>query len=150
MAEMTSGTDDVRPAMRAGEILEACLYAADLDAAEAFYTRVMGLEVLTRVDDRHIFFRCGGRVFLVFNPARTQEGGMVPGHGTEGPGHVCFAMREDEVDAWRAHLAREGVEIECDFAWPRGGHSLYVRDPADNSVELGTPRIWHIDEADTF
>lgn len=132
--------------MRAGEILEACVYAPDLDAAEAFYTRVLGLEVITRVDDRHVFFRCGARVFLVFNPERTREGGMIPGHGADGPGHVCFAMRESEVDAWRAHLEREGVEIETDFVWPKGGRSLYFRDPAGNSLELGTPRIWSIDE----
>ncbi|HEY0035874.1 MAG TPA: VOC family protein [Longimicrobium sp.] len=136
--------------MRAGEILEACVYAADLDAAERFYTSVLGLQVITRVDDRHVFFRCGSRVFLVFNPARTREGGMIPGHGATGPGHVCFAMRESEADAWRARLQSAGVPIETEFHWPGGGLSLYFRDPAGNSLELGTPRIWKIDEADAF
>lgn len=136
--------------MRAGEILEACVYAPDLDAAERFYTGVLGLEVTTRVDDRHVFFRCGGRVFLVFNPERTHEGGMIPGHGATGPGHVCFAMREDEVHAWRARLLEAGVEIETEFDWPGGGKSLYFRDPAGNSLELGTPRIWKLDECVVF
>jgi catechol 2,3-dioxygenase-like lactoylglutathione lyase family enzyme len=136
--------------MRAGEILEACVYAPDLDAAERFYTRVLGLQVITRVDDRHVFFRCGSRVFLVFNPERTREGGMIPGHGAEGPGHVCFAMRDEETDAWRERLQRAGVPIETEFRWPGGGLSFYFRDPAGNSLELGTPRIWKIDEADVF
>ncbi len=136
--------------MRAGEILEACVYAGDLDAAERFYTTVLGMEVIARVPGRHVFFRCGGRVFLVFNPERTREGGPVPGHGAEGAGHVCFAMREGELEAWRAHLQAHGVEIESDYTWPGGGRSLYFRDPAGNSVELGTPAIWRLPEAATF
>jgi catechol 2,3-dioxygenase-like lactoylglutathione lyase family enzyme len=136
--------------MRAGEILEACVYAPDLDAAERFYTSVLGLQVITRVDDRHVFFRCGSRVFLVFNPERTREGGMIPGHGATGPGHVCFAMRESEADAWRARLQSAGVPIETEFQWAGGGLSFYFRDPGGNSLELGTPRIWKIGEADVF
>jgi catechol 2,3-dioxygenase-like lactoylglutathione lyase family enzyme len=137
-------------AMRAGEILEACVYARDLDEAERFYTNVLGLRVIARVGDRHVFFRCGSRVFLVFNPERTREGGLVPGHGATGAGHVCFAMRQEEADAWRARLQSAGVPIETEFQWPGGGLSLYFRDPAGNSVELGTPRIWKLHEADVF
>jgi catechol 2,3-dioxygenase-like lactoylglutathione lyase family enzyme len=136
--------------MRAREILETCLYADDLDAAERFYSRVLGLEVISRVGDRHVFFRCGSRVFLVFNPARTEEGGEVPAHGARGPGHAAFAAAADELDAWAAHLRDHGVEIEQDYGWPRGGRSLYFRDPAGNSVELGTPSIWRIPESDAL
>ncbi len=136
--------------MRAREILEACVYAADLDAAEGFYAGVLGMEVIARVEGRHVFFRCGGRVFLVFNPAATVTGSAVPGHGATGPGHVCFAMAAKELDAWRGHLRARGVEIETEHAWPGGGRSLYVRDPAGNSVELGTPSIWRIPDEAAF
>jgi hypothetical protein len=34
--------------------------------------------------------------------------------------------------------------------WPGGGRSIYFRDPAGNSVELGTPAIWAIDDEETF
>lgn len=134
--------------MRAAEILEACVYADDLDAAERFYADVLGMEVFAKVEGRHVFFRCGGRMFLVFNAAETRDGN-VP-HGAAGAGHVCFAMREDELDAWRAHLRAHGVEIESDYEWPGGGRSLYFRDPAGNSVELGTPSIWRIPESAAF
>lgn len=137
--------------MRAGEILEACLYAEDLEAAERFYAAVLGLEVVARVEGRHVFFRCGNRVFLVFDPRKTRDGGGdIPAHGAEGAGHVCFAMRAEEVDAWRGRLAALGVAVESDHAWPGGGRSLYFRDPAGNSVELGTPRIWKLAEEETF
>lgn len=136
--------------MQTREILEACVYADDLEAAERFYAGVLGMEVVTRVEGRHVFFRCGGRVFLVFNPAATASGGAIPGHGATGPGHVCFAMRDDEIEPWRAQLAAHGIPIETDYTWPGGGRSLYFRDPAGNSVELGTPAIWRIPDAATF
>jgi hypothetical protein len=34
------------------------------------------------------------------------------------------------------------VAIEADFEWPKGGRSIYFRDPAGNSVEFAEPRIW--------
>lgn len=129
-------------------VLETCLYAADLAAAEAFYTRVVGLEVIARAEGRHVFFRCGSGVFLVFNPQRTAAeqtsvgGRPVPVHGAAGAGHVAFAVPGAELDGWRERLARLGVEVESEVEWPRGGASLYVRDPAGNVVELASPAIW--------
>jgi len=35
-----------------------------------------------------------------------------------------------------------GVPIESEVRWPRGGRSLYVRDPAGNSVEIASPALW--------
>jgi catechol 2,3-dioxygenase-like lactoylglutathione lyase family enzyme len=132
--------------MRVRDVLETCLYARDLGAAEAFYGGVLGLERIAAVEGRHVFFRCGGRVLLVFDPDRTRApGGELPPHGTEGAGHVCFAVRSDELSAWREHLRRRGVGVEAEVTWPRGGASLYFRDPAGNSLELTTPRIWGID-----
>jgi catechol 2,3-dioxygenase-like lactoylglutathione lyase family enzyme len=136
--------------MRAREILETCLYADDLEAADRFYTEVLGLERIAKVEGRHVFFRCGGRVFLVFNPAATSGGGMVPAHGATGPGHACFAAAPDELDGWRNHLHAKGVEIEQEQEWPGGGRSFYFRDPAGNSIEIGTPQIWRIPDEETF
>jgi catechol 2,3-dioxygenase-like lactoylglutathione lyase family enzyme len=136
--------------MRAREILETCIYAEDLDAAERFYTGVLGLERIARVEGRHVFFRCGGRVFLVFDPRETAGGGMIPGHGATGPGHACFAATDDELEGWRAHLRASGVEIEQEKDWSGGGRSIYFRDPAGNSIEIGTPSIWGIGDAETF
>jgi catechol 2,3-dioxygenase-like lactoylglutathione lyase family enzyme len=136
--------------MLAREILETCVYAEDLDAAERFYTDVLGLERIARIEGRHVFFRCGGRVFLVFDPRATAEGGHVPGHGATGPGHACFAITPGELDGWRAHLQAKGVAIEQEHEWPGGGRSIYFRDPAGNSIELGTPSIWKLAEEETF
>ena len=134
-------------------VLETCLYASDLDAAERFYADVIGLAAFARVPHRHVFFRCGHGVFLVFDPdATTQassstQGTAVPPHGTRGAGHVAFAVADGGMEAWRTRLTSLGVAIEAEIAWPRGGRSLYVRDPAGNSVELATPSIWGLADA---
>lgn len=123
-------------------VLESCVYATDLRAAHDFYADVLGLEVHSMVPDRHVFFRCGESMFLVFDPDRTAAGGDVPPHGTRGAGHVAFAVAARSLAGWRARLEAAGVEIEREVEWPGGGRSLYVRDPAGTSVELTTPSIW--------
>jgi catechol 2,3-dioxygenase-like lactoylglutathione lyase family enzyme len=133
-------------------VMETVLYVDDLAAAERFYTDVLGLEVIARDPSRHVFFRCGSGVFLVFNPIATRTctthpGGIaVPAHGATGPGHMAFAAHEAELPAWRERLRSAGVGIEREIAWPQGGYSIYFRDPAGNSVELVTPAVWGMGE----
>ena len=128
--------------------LESSLYARDLDAAEAFYAGKLGLAVVLRQPERHVFFRTGSSILLVFDPAATvaapNAGSRlpVPGHGATGPGHFCFSVARDEIDHWRSHLTAAGVPIEADFRWPNGARSIYVRDPAGNSVEFAEPALW--------
>lgn len=82
---------------------------------------------------------------LLFDPRRTVDpSGDVPPHGAVGPGHVAFAVREEDVDVWRARLTEAAIEIEKEVTWPAGGRSIYVRDPAGNSVELATPDLWDL------
>jgi catechol 2,3-dioxygenase-like lactoylglutathione lyase family enzyme len=127
-------------------VLESCLYADDLVAAEAFYCNVLGLAVYSRVPERHVFFRCGPGMFLVFNPQRTAIAtGDVPTHGAHGPGHVAFAIEPAALPTWRERLHAQRIAIETEISWPGGGHSLYFRDPAGNSVELATPQTWTYD-----
>lgn len=127
---------------RLTRVLETSLYAADLERSARFYEEVLGLEPLSSVPGRHAFFRLPGAMFLLFQPESTAESTEVPPHGASGPGHVAFAVQPEEVDAWRERLRSFGVEVEREVTWPRGGFSLYFRDPAGNSVELATPEIW--------
>lgn len=131
--------------MQVKRVLESCLYADDLETARAFYQQVLGLELVSQESGRHVFFRCGSSMVLIFRPEATQvPGQMVPSHGYTGRGHLAFAAELSEMDAWRAHLEAHAVEIEKDVNWPSGGRSLYFRDPAGNSVELATPMIWRL------
>jgi catechol 2,3-dioxygenase-like lactoylglutathione lyase family enzyme len=109
-------------------LLETVLYVANLDAAERFYTEVLGLTLVSRDADRHVFFRSARDMFLVFNPeaTTTQEvfvnAARIPPHGTHGPGHAAFRVHEAELPAWRERLRTAGVEIVSEVTWPQGGH----------------------------
>ncbi|WP_075290969.1 VOC family protein [Pararhizobium arenae] len=131
-------------------ILETALYAEDLDAAEHFYATILGLEKITRVANRHVFFRCGPGVLLIFNPEETvkppHEGSLpVPPHGTTGHGHACFRVAAKNLDLWAEKLTSAGISIEADIRWPTGARSFYFRDPAGNSLECAEPGLWNID-----
>lgn len=132
-------------------ILETVLHASDLDAAERFYRDALGFEPFAKVEGRHVFYRCGNQVFLIFNPEETKKPPApdaavpVPPHGSFGQGHVCFRASAAELEAWRAHLKSKGVVIEADFEWPAGGRSIYFRDPAGNCLEIAEPRIWGLE-----
>jgi catechol 2,3-dioxygenase-like lactoylglutathione lyase family enzyme len=123
-------------------VLETVLYVDDLDAAERFYGGLLGLELDSRKDGLFVFFKCGPGMLLLFEPRAASTGRNVPAHGAQGPGHVCFAVAEAQLDGWRRRLENAGVAIEQEMTWPRGGRSFYFRDPAGNSLELATPRIW--------
>lgn len=131
-------------------ILESALYASDLPSAEEFYRRVFGLEVIGRAEGRHVFLRCGSGVLLIFDPdATSAANGGVPPHGARGPAHLAFEIGagEDDIAAWRERLRQEGIPVEAEVEWPHGGRSLYLRDPAGNSIELAPRAIWGIPEA---
>lgn len=123
-------------------VLETALYARALEAAETFYGTVLGLERIAREDGRHVFFRCGTGTVLLFDPDATRDEAKLPAHGTEGDGHVAFAVETDRLAAWRRHFRRHDVAVEHEEAWGGGRRSLYVRDPAQNSVELASATLW--------
>lgn len=125
------------------QITETAIYVDDLDAAARFYGGILGLTERGRQDGRHVFFQVGnGQVLLCFIASGTLKKEMLPIHGTTGPGHFAFGVPAADLDGWRQHLVSAGVPIEHEQDWPRGGRSLYFRDPAGNSVELATPGIW--------
>ncbi len=132
-------------------VLEAALYADDLEAARRFYTGVLGLPEVAAQDRRHVFFGCGQSVLLVYCPgASRQPPGPdalpVPPHGADGPGHVCLRVARADMDAMAARLEHAGIVIESDFRWPHGPRSIYVRDPAGNSVEFAAAELWGLTE----
>ncbi len=134
--------------MTPSAILESALYVTDLDAAERFYREVLGLELILKAEGRHVFFRCGKGVLLLFNAEATRNQPTpgaklpIPPHGTTGEGHLCFAATADEIVRWKALLETKGIAIEADFQWPNVGRSIYIRDPSGNSIEFAEPRIW--------
>jgi catechol 2,3-dioxygenase-like lactoylglutathione lyase family enzyme len=122
-------------------ILETCLYVRDLPRAEAFYT-ALGFDFVSRLEGRHVFFRAGEAMLLLFDPEVSAVTGDLPAHAAPPGGHVCLAVTRDEVDEWVRRLSALGVQFER-YAWSGGrGESLYFRDPDGNLLELAPPSIW--------
>jgi catechol 2,3-dioxygenase-like lactoylglutathione lyase family enzyme len=133
--------------MTLNAILETCLYVDDLARAERFYQDVLGLTLESGQDGRHVFFHCGQQMLLLFNPLVSREtNDQFPSHGSFGAGHLAFAVAESQLPGWTERLKQHGVPIEKVIDWPRGGRSIYFRDPAGNSLEFATPKIWGLEE----
>jgi len=124
-------------------VVETAVYVDDLDRAEVFYRDVLGLTAIGKEAGRHLFFRVGDRgVLLLFIAASTLRGDHLPAHGCRGPGHFALGIPAGSLATWRRRLREHGIAVEKEVLWPRGGSSLYFRDPAGNSVELLTPGVW--------
>jgi catechol 2,3-dioxygenase-like lactoylglutathione lyase family enzyme len=127
-------------------ILETCINVSDMSRAREFYQSLFGFEVMT-TDERFCAFRVGHDVLLLFKEGESKkpvqlEGGIIPPHDTLGAGHFAFAISPNALEGWRSFLREQGIPIESEVRWERGGTSLYFRDPDNNLVELGTPGIW--------
>ncbi len=123
-------------------ILETCLYGEDLDAMQAFYTRLLETEPMVTDPGHFVFYQLDGCMLLLFNPARCEDNEDIPPHGTRGAGHMAFRVEESELPAWKKRLGELGITLEQDHNWEDGPHSLYFRDPAGNSLEIAPWSLW--------
>jgi catechol 2,3-dioxygenase-like lactoylglutathione lyase family enzyme len=130
-------------------VVETCLYVDDLERATRFYEDVCEFKRLSR-DERFCALSVADRnVLLLFRSGATLEsiptpGGTIPPHDGAGQLHVAFAIPAAAEADWRGRLAERGIGIESTVDWPRGGRSLYFRDPDRHLVELITPGCWSI------
>ncbi|QFU00368.1 fosfomycin resistance protein FosB [Halomonas sp. THAF5a] len=130
-------------------VLETALYVADMARARAFFEEVMGLAPFN-ADHRFTAYDAGGRsVLLLFLDGETQETvvlpgemGTIPPHDGAGQVHLAFAIAIEALADWEAQLGRHEIPIEGRTHWPRGGESLYFRDPDGHLLELATPGVW--------
>ena len=131
------------------------LYCADLESARTFYEDVIGLELVSSEPGRHHFFCIGSQMLLLFQPETTATAQvrigqqLIPQHGAKGPGHIAFQIDSDQMESTRRHLIGHGCTIESEIDWPGGGHSIYLRDPAGNSVEFATRDLWFESDIET-
>jgi catechol 2,3-dioxygenase-like lactoylglutathione lyase family enzyme len=124
-------------------IYETVLYAPDPAAAAAFYAR-LGFTLAEEPGEvMAVVAVPGGSVLLIFDPARSRQPGRdVPSHGAQGEGHVAFRVEPEELDRRRAEVVAAGIPIDREVRWGGGARSLYLRDPAGNSVEFIDGDIW--------
>lgn len=104
----------------------------DLDAAEHFYSGVLGLPVQKRWDDpqgrpRSVWVELAHGAFLAIERAAAET----PVRTDEAPGFHClaFTIPSAEREPYRARLSAAGFPVERETPY-----TLYVRDPDHNLV----------------
>ncbi len=128
-------------------ILETAIHTGDMERSKRFYEDVLGLKPMAGDGRFTAYDACGGTVLLLFLAGGSEEpailpGGTISGHGGAGRLHFAFAVSAQDLGSWEARLASRKIEIEGRMEWPRGGKSLYFRDPDGHLVELATPGVW--------
>jgi catechol 2,3-dioxygenase-like lactoylglutathione lyase family enzyme len=121
-------------------VSELVLEVADLEAAERFYSEVLGFPVVDRWPDR-------GAVWVMAGE-RTRIGLWKPQlglHGSRGGVHVHYAMQiaEEAFDATVALLQERGQEVKTAVFGTTHGRAAYVEDPDGHLVEFWT---WDVAE----
>lgn len=128
-------------------LLETSLYAADLRRTAAFYRELFGFKTLVDSPRLVAFEVAAKHVLLVFQRGATEDDvvdarGTIPSHDGVGRLHLPLSIAAADLEAWRARLFERGVPVAGEQHWPRGGTSLYFRDPDGALVELATPGLW--------
>lgn len=122
-------------------VLETVLYVADDELALPFYRDVLGMRLLSREPGRHLFFRAGASVFLLFVAETTRRSTHLPPHGADGSVHTCFQVSPGDYERWKNHLEGSGVRILQESRW-NPGLSFYFEDPDGNLLEIADRDIW--------
>ena len=130
-------------------VLETCLYLDDLDRASQFYEELFGWKLMDGDHRIRAYGVAPGSVLLLFRRGATAKpvstpGGVIPGHDGVSGGHIAFSIAARDWEGWLSRLEERGIKIERIERWPRGGQSLYFRDPEQNLVELATPGLWAV------
>ena len=118
-------------------IIETAIYVEDMQRSVEFYQRVCRFPTLFASERITALRVAPGQVLLIAKRGASAKPFPVP-HDARGPQHVAFGVPPDQLGAWRERLQGHGIDIERSCRWPKGGESLYFRDPDNHSIELKT------------
>lgn len=118
------------------KIKETCLYVTDLVQAKSFYADVLELPLISYLEGKHLFFRAGSSVLLLFNPEDSKHKVSPPAHYGGGKQHFAFEVEDKDYEGAKAWIKSKGVEITEEVTWQSGKKSFYFEDPAGNVLEI--------------
>jgi catechol 2,3-dioxygenase-like lactoylglutathione lyase family enzyme len=111
----------------------------DVDEAVAFYTKVLGFELLTSASPAFADVRRGNLRLLISGPT-SSAGRAMPDGAKPGPGgwnRIHFVV--DDIDAEIARLREAGASFRNEVVRGPGGSQILVNDPSGNLVEIFQP-----------
>ncbi len=117
------------------------LESTDLGRSVEFYSRAVGLSLLSQTSESHAVLQApSGQLLILQQVAAVSPKGMEITRFTAGPHYACFV----EPDQWRAFLAQLDA---CGVPWtdrehtnarPKGEAGAYFSDPDGYTVQLIT------------
>lgn len=127
------------PAFRLERLDHVSLNVGDRARSVAWYQRILGLELRSDPDvdpSEPVFLGDFGRCIALFQaateaPARDYE--------SIGLRHVAFMLGKDGLARAQTHLRAQSVDFR--FEDHGSAHSVYLRDPDGNTVELTTYEV---------
>jgi glyoxylase I family protein len=131
--------------IRIRDIDHVVLRVADLEAALAFYTGVLGCAVERRRDELGLTQLRAGRSLIdlvVVDGPLGRLGGAAPGREGHNVDHFCLRVDPFDLPAILRDLAAAGVrvgEVGTRYGAEGNGPSIYILDPDGNTVELKGP-----------
>ena len=111
----------------------------DVDEAIAFYTELLGFELLSNASPAFADVRRGNLRLLLAGPT-SSAGRPMPDGTKPGPGgwnRIHFIV--DDIDTEVARLRDVGARFRNDIIEGPGGKQILLEDPSDNVVELFQP-----------
>ncbi len=123
-------------------IKETCLYIHDLEKAVDFYQGLLEMKLISMVENRHAFFRCGDTVLLCFIPESTEKESNLPPHYAKGKQHVAFEVAAEDYGSTKEKFIRSGIKITHTQDWGNERESFYFEDPFGHVLEIVPTGIW--------
>jgi catechol 2,3-dioxygenase-like lactoylglutathione lyase family enzyme len=125
--------------MPTDEIVNVRYMVDDVDKSIAFYTKLLGFEILTSAAPAFADVKRGNLRLLLAGPA-SSAGRPMPDGAKPGPGgwnRIHFIV--DDIDAEVARLRNDGARFRNDIIEGPGGKQILLQDPSGNVVELFQP-----------
>jgi len=125
--------------MTTDETVNVRYMVSDVDESIAFYTTLLGFEVLTNAAPAFADVKRGNLRLLLAGP-RSSAGRPMPDGATPGPGgwnRIHFIV--DDIDAEVARLRDAGGTFRNEVLVGPGGKQILLQDPSGNVVELFQP-----------
>jgi catechol 2,3-dioxygenase-like lactoylglutathione lyase family enzyme len=125
--------------MTTAETVNVRYMVNDVDESIAFYTKLLGFEVLSSAAPAFADVKRGNLRLLLAGPkssaGRPMPDGTMPGPG--GWNRIHFIV--DDIDAEVAQLRDAGASFRNDILEGPGGKQILLEDPSGNVVELFQP-----------
>jgi catechol 2,3-dioxygenase-like lactoylglutathione lyase family enzyme len=126
--------------MPTDELVSVRYMVDDVNEAIAFYTKVLGFDVLTSAAPAFADVKRGRLRLLLAGPA-SSAGRPMPDGTKPGPGgwnRIHFVV--EDLDAEVSRLRDAGARFRNDIVEGPGGKQILLLDPSGNVVELFQPR----------